>query len=346
MATKEQPEDKRNRTTIKKALGKGSFGTVYEGTYTDGDGIERQVAVKKVYQDKRYKNRELDIMKMIKHPNIVELYHHYISAGDKDDDVYLNLVMELIPDTGYKVTKTYAKKNQMMPSIYVKLYSYQILRAIAAMHSLDICHRDIKPQNLLIDPETGRLVICDLGSAKQLVSGEPNVAYICSRYYRAPELIFGCTYYTTAIDIWSVGCVIGEFIKGRPMFAGESGIDQLIEIIKLLGTPSRSQMQKMNSFFEGYKFPHVKVKTWEQYFDGCDDKTIEFLKRLITYAPQDRITAIEALAHPWFDEIKQLGVKLPENSANLPELFNWTTREIQMYSDVIRRIEHPSAKSK
>ena len=344
MATKEQQDDKKNRTTIKKALGKGSFGTVYEGTYTDSEGLERQVAIKKVYQDKRYKNRELDIMKMIKHPNIVHLYHHYMSTGDKDDDVYLNLVMELIPDTGYKVTKTYSKSNRTMPSIYVKLFSYQLLRAIATMHSMDICHRDIKPQNLLVDPDSGRLVICDLGSAKQLITGEPNVAYICSRYYRAPELVFGCTYYTTAIDIWSIGCVIGEFIKGRPLFAGESGIDQLVEIVKLLGTPSRKQMNSMNSFFEGYKFPHIKVKTWEQFFEGTDALTIEFLKRLICYAPQERITAIEALTHPWFDEIKQQNVRLPENGAEMPELFNWTVKETQMYEEVLKRIEPAWAK--
>ena len=339
MAAKETIEDKKNRTTVKKALGKGSFGTVYEGTYTDGNGQEIPAAIKKVFQDKRYKNRELDIMKMIKHPNIVELYHHYLTSGDKDDEVYLNLVMELIPDTGYKVTKTYAKSNRVMPLIYVKLYSYQLLRAISAMHSMDICHRDIKPQNLLIQSETGRLVICDLGSAKQLIPNEPNVAYICSRYYRAPELIFGCTYYTTAIDIWSIGCVIGEFIKGRPLFAGETGIDQLIEIIKLLGTPTKNQMKNMNSFFDGYKFPHVKVKTWEQSFDVCDAQTIDFLKQLINYSPQERITAIEALAHPWFDELKVQDVKLPETGRGLPDLFNWTEKETSAFPDLIRRIE-------
>jgi len=339
MAAKETFEDKKNRTTIKKALGKGSFGTVYEGTYTDSNGQEIPAAIKKIFQDKRYKNRELDIMRMFKHPNIVELFHYYITSGDKDEEVYLNLVMELIPDTGYKVTKTYAKSNRVMPLIYVKLYSYQLLRAISAMHALDICHRDIKPQNLLINSETARLVICDLGSAKQLVVNEPNVAYICSRYYRAPELIFGCTYYTTSIDIWSIGCVIGEFIKGRPLFAGETGIDQLIEIIKLLGTPTKAQMKNMNSFFEGYKFPHVRVRTWEQCFEGCDAQTIEFLKRLISYSPQERITAIDALAHPWFDELKVHGVKLPDTGENLPELFNWTEKETSAFADQIRRIE-------
>ncbi len=82
-----------------------------------------------------------------------------------------------------------------------QLYIYQLARALSYIHSLGICHRDIKPQNLLLDPQSGILKLCDFGSAKVLVKGEPNVSYICSRYYRAPELIFGSTNYTTAIGM-------------------------------------------------------------------------------------------------------------------------------------------------
>jgi glycogen synthase kinase 3 beta len=86
-----------------------------------------------------------------------------------------------------------------MPILQVKLYMYQLLRSLAYIHSVGICHRDIKPQNLLLNPQTGVLKLCDFGSAKILVAGEPNVSYICSRYYRAPELIFGATNYATSI---------------------------------------------------------------------------------------------------------------------------------------------------
>ena len=86
------------------------------------------------------------------------------------------------------------------------------------------------------------LKLCDFGSAKQLVVGEPNVSYICSRYYRAPELIFGNANYTTSIDVWSCGCVIAELMLGQPIFPGESGVDQLVEIIKILGTPAKEQI--------------------------------------------------------------------------------------------------------
>jgi glycogen synthase kinase 3 beta len=87
------------------------------------------------------------------------------------------------------------------------------------------------------------------------VAGEPNVSYICSRYYRAPELIFGNSNYTTSIDVWSVGCVIAELMLGQPLFPGESGVDQLVEIIKILGTPSKEQIQAMNPQYKEYRFP-------------------------------------------------------------------------------------------
>lgn len=90
----------------------------------------------------------------------------------------------------------------------IKLYMYQLLRSLAYIHSVGICHRDIKPQNLLLNPNTGVLKLCDFGSAKILVAGEPNVSYICSRYYRAPELIFGATNYTT-----NIGMSIRFFLK-------------------------------------------------------------------------------------------------------------------------------------
>ena len=105
--------------------------------------------------------------------------------------------MDYIPETIYKVMKHYTRQKQMVPNILVKLYAYQLCRAIAYIHALGICHRDIKPQNVLVDPSTNVLKMCDFGSAKKLARGEASVSYICSRYYRAPELIFGLSEYDT-----------------------------------------------------------------------------------------------------------------------------------------------------
>lgn len=167
-------------------------------------------------------------MRLVRHPNVVNLRAFFYSNGDKvsvgplprkssfprpvldlavcghtrqpkKDEVYLNLVLEYVPETVYRASRHYAKLKQTMPMAYIKLYMYQLMRSLAYIHSVGICHRDIKPQNLLLNPPTGVLKLCDFGSAKILIEGEPNVSYICSRYYRAPELIFGATNYTTNI---------------------------------------------------------------------------------------------------------------------------------------------------
>jgi serine/threonine protein kinase len=98
---------------------------------------------------------------------------------------------------------------------YVKLYAYQLSRSLLYLHGIGICHRDLKPQNVLVDLDTHLLVLCDFGSAKSLVPGEKNISYISSRFYRAPELIFEATEYTCAIDVWSYACVLGELLLGE-----------------------------------------------------------------------------------------------------------------------------------
>ena len=95
---------------------------------------------------------------------------------------------------------------------------------------------------MLVNPASHILKVCDFGSAKRLEKGQINVSYICSRYYRAPELLFGATGYSHCIDVWSVGCVAAELLLGQPLFPGDSGVDQLVEIIKVLGTPTRDQI--------------------------------------------------------------------------------------------------------
>jgi serine/threonine protein kinase len=306
-----------------RVVGTGSFGTVFQAKCLE---TGETVAIKKVLQDKRYKNRELQIMRLLDHANVVQLKHCFFSTTDKDE-LYLNLVLEYVSETVYRVLKHYSRMNQHMPMIYVQLYTYQICRALNYLHNvIGVCHRDIKPQNLLVNPHTHQLKICDFGSAKKLVPGEPNISYICSRYYRAPELIFGATEYTTVIDMWSAGCVLAELLLGQPLFPGESGVDQLVEIIKILGTPTREEIRCMNPNYTEFKFPQIKAHPWHKIFHKrVPHEAVDLVSRLLQYSPNLRCTALEACAHPFFDDLREPNACLPNGRA-LPPLFNFTAQ--------------------
>ncbi|KAM5578355.1 shaggy-related protein kinase eta [Rosa sericea] len=303
-----------------RAVGTGSFGIVFQAKCLE---TGETVAIKKVLQDRRYKNRELQLMRLMDHPNVVSLKHCFFSTTTKDE-LFLNLVMEYVPETMYRVLKHYSSMNQRMPLIYVKLYTYQIFRGLAYIHAVPgVCHRDVKPQNLLVDPLTHQVKICDFGSAKVLVRGEANISYICSRYYRAPELIFGATEYTTSIDIWSAGCVLAELLLGQPLFPGENAVDQLVEIIKVLGTPTREEIRCMNPNYTDFRFPQIKAHPWHKVFHKrMPPEAIDLASRLLQYSPSLRCTALEACTHPFFDELREPNARLP-NGRPLPPLFNF-----------------------
>ncbi|XP_064394364.1 glycogen synthase kinase-3 beta-like [Halichondria panicea] len=327
MATVGKPPDRQQEIsyTNVKAIGNGSFGVVYQARLLD---TNENVAIKKVLQDKRFKNRELQIMRRLDHCNIIRLQYFFYSNGDKKDEVYLNLVLDFIPETVYRVIRHHSKAKQIMPLLYIKLYMYQLFRSLAYIHANGVCHRDIKPQNLLLNPETGVLKLCDFGSAKVLVKGEPNVSYICSRYYRAPELIFGATDYTCNIDIWSAGCVFAELLLGQPIFPGDSGVDQLVEIIKVLGTPTKEQIRQMNSNYTEFKFPQIKAHPWSKVFrPRTPPEAIDLVSRLLEYTPSNRITPMEACAHSMFNELRLPNSRMP-NGRDFPPLYNFTPQEL------------------
>lgn len=326
-------DDSKEKDTInydaQRIVGHGSFGAVFLAKVVETGEI---VAIKKVLQDKRFKNRELQLMRQIvkqQHPYIVSLKHHFLSKGSKSEDVYLNLVLEYVPETIYSVAKKCHRNKELMPLVMIKLYMYQLSRALAHLHGMNICHRDIKPQNLLVDPYKNVLKLCDFGSAKALVPGELNVAYICSRYYRAPELIFGSSDYSTAIDIWSFGCVIAELLLGTPIFPGTSGVDQLVEIIKVLGTPTKEELKNMNPNYQEFKFPQIRAHPWGNVFkSNTPTEAIDLVTKLLVYVPDRRSRAIEACAHSFFDDLRDPNTLLSDGSRINSTMFTFTTEEL------------------
>lgn len=311
-------EPKEIQFTTIKPIGTGTFGVVFQAKLHDNNEI---VAVKKVLQDRRYKNRELLIIRRLHHFNIVTLHYFYYSSGLKKDDVYLNLILEYLPDTLSKMLKRYNKTHQNLPIFYVRLFMFQLLRALEYLHSIGICHRDIKPQNLLIDPDQGILKLCDFGCAKHLVRGEPSVSYVCSRNYRAVELIFGAIDYTTKIDVWSAGCILGEMLLGRILFPGDSGVDQLVEIIKVMGTPAKEEIKEMNPHYNEFRFPQITAQPLAKVFrPRTPPEALDLISKLLQYRPSTRITTEIACAHVFFDELRHSATKLP-NGQKLPPIF-------------------------
>ena len=317
-------------------IGSGAFGKVYKGTLTQTGQI---IAVKKVLQDSRYKNRELSIMLELNHQNIIKLVAYYYTKGRTE--LYLNCVMEYMPITLSDLIVKNAKEKKQFPPIVLKIFIFQMLRAIGYLHSIGICHRDIKPQNIMVDLNDYTLKLCDFGCAKRLVKGEENIAYICSRHYRPPELVLGATEYTTQTDVWSMGCVIAEVVLNETLFRGKSAKDQLAVIIKVLGTPTKEQIKIMNPKSKStLRIPQIPHKDWKQVFKGktTDPLYLDLIDKIFVYEPEKRPTPFEAMCHPYFDELKSKDTVLPNGKPIPRKIFEFLECEIKDSPECIKKI--------
>ena len=289
---------------IKNMIGSGSFGKVYEATLLKSG---TSFAIKKVLQDGRFKNRELDILKVVSGlPNVIEMKGFFYSEDPLTDSSYLNIVMPILDTTLSTLLKQRAKFKMPLSPEEQKTISFQILLGLANIHGVGIMHRDLKPQNLLVSYDTLEVKLCDFGSAKKSNANEKNVAYICSRFYRAPELIFGAEIYSDKIDCWSAGCIIAELLMGSPLFLSDSTTGHIIEIMKVLGTPSKKEILNMNDEYDSFSFPLIKVFPLAKLLKqaGADDDLVDLLKRILVYDPNERLSAREALEHNYFKDVR------------------------------------------
>lgn len=302
-------------------IGNGTFGIVCRAKDLNTNEI---VAIKTVYQDDGHQNRELNIIKGLKHPNIVGLRRYFYTRNELGEE-FLSLVLDYMPMSLDRVIKEAEKKKQTLPQSFVRLAMYQFMRALEYLHSLGICHRDIKPHNLLVDLDASIVKLCDFGCSKRLIEGEPNIQYICARYYRAPEVVFGWAHYTCAIDLWSAGCVMAEMISLRPIFPGKNSVDQLARIVKILGPPSTEQLAGMGQDPLRFKPAtpkspteiHKALQSALVYSDQVSSEAFKFLLELLSYDPSIRLSALRSLSHSFFFQITAIDNSIPASSASV-----------------------------
>lgn len=294
-----------------KTIGSGTFGVVF---LAQECMTGRLVSVKKVLQDSRYKNRELDILKKLQHPNCIFLENSYVTIEGNPPEHYLHIITRAFPMD----LSSYLKVNQCPNISLVKVFAYQLFSGIAYLHSLNICHRDIKTRNLLVDPDTGLLQICDFGSAKLISPNDVSVSYIATRNYRAPELLYDCTMYGQPVDVWACGCVVAEMILGKPLFNGDKNSQMVECIANIIGSPNEKDMADMNGSIK-YTGAAKKRKTVKAIFGAKADPGItDLLSKIFVYSPKDRLTARQCVTHFCFNDIRTRPTILPNGYLFVP----------------------------
>ncbi|XP_078490228.1 serine/threonine-protein kinase ICK isoform X2 [Ciona intestinalis] len=243
--------------------------------------------------------REIQAMRRLNpHANIIGL--HEIIYDKKTGTVAL--ICELMDMNIYELIRG---RRHYVPEPKVKSYMYQLLKSLDHMHRCGIFHRDVKPENILIKDDV--LKLADFGSCRSVYSKQPYTEYISTRWYRAPECLLTDGYYTYRMDLWSVGCVLFEVMSLHPLFPGANEVDQISKIHDVLGTPDASILNKMKHRNRGinFDFPQKKGTGIEKLLPHASQQCIELIYKMCTYDPDERITAKQALRHPYFRDIRE-----------------------------------------
>ncbi|XP_038678188.1 cyclin-dependent kinase 1 [Scyliorhinus canicula] len=288
-------------------IGEGTYGVVYKGRHKTTQQI---VAMKKIRLESEEEGvpstaiREISLLKELQHPNIVCLQDVLMQ------DARLYLIFEFLSMDLKKYLDSLPTR-QMMEQMLVKSYLYQITQGIAFCHARRVLHRDLKPQNLLIDSK-GVIKLADFGLARAF--GVPVRVYtheVVTLWYRAPEVLLGSARYSTPVDIWSIGTIFAEMATKRPLFHGDSEIDQLFRIFRTLGTPNNDIWPEVETLPD-YKntFPKWKAGSLSQV-KNIDVNGLDLLAKTLIYDPARRISAKGVLRHPYFDDLDKSN--LPAN---------------------------------
>jgi len=281
-------------------IGEGTYGVVYKGRQKSTGKL---VALKKIRLESEEEGvpstaiREISLLKELRHPNVVTLEDVVV------EEKSLHLIFEFLSMDLKKYLDT-IPDGQYMDKSLVKSYLFQICEALYFCHRRRILHRDLKPQNLLIDNK-GVIKLADFGLARAI--GIPVRVYtheIVTLWYRAPEVLLGSQRYSMPVDVWSIGCIFSEMATKKPLFHGDSEIDQIFRIFRILGTPNEENWKGV-SHLPDYKptFPKWKDNKLRSCVKNIDDDGIDLLQKMLLYDPAYRISTKAIVTHPYFDDL-------------------------------------------
>ncbi|KAJ3997361.1 putative MAP kinase [Lentinula boryana] len=290
-------------------LGEGAYGQVVAALHKP---TRRRVAIKKVlpFEHTIFCLRTLREVKLLKYfsescvnGNIISILD-MIRPESLDSFKELYFIQELMQTDLHKVIRT-----QQLSDDHAQYFIYQTLRALKTIHSADLVHRDLKPANLLVNANCD-LKVCDFGLARSVhpttceasTGGRVMTEYVATRWYRAPENMLSYNMYTKAIDMWAVGCILGELISGRPLFPGRDYRHQLELVLHVIGTPTLEEFhaitaRRAREYLRS--MPLRKKQNFKALFPLASADAIDFLQKTLTFDPKSRMTAEEALAHPY-----------------------------------------------
>eukprot|EP01060_Flectonema_neradi_P017346 TRINITY_DN24245_c0_g1_i1.p1 TRINITY_DN24245_c0_g1~~TRINITY_DN24245_c0_g1_i1.p1 ORF type:complete len:386 (+),score=48.07 TRINITY_DN24245_c0_g1_i1:46-1203(+) len=290
------------RYQVIQMLGKGAYGIVWLAMDTKK---KERVALKKIFDafqnatDAQRTFREIMFLQSVKHDNIITMKN--VHKADNDKDIYLTFE--------YMETDLHAViRAGILEDIHKSYIVYQLLKTLKYLHSGELLHRDIKPANLLLNAEC-HVKVADFGLARSIANLDKDQAakpvltdYIATRWYRAPEILLGSTKYTKGVDMWSIGCILGELLAGKPMFPGTSTMNQLERIIAVTGVPSKADIAAINSPFAETmidNLPPVPNRSLSDIYPRASAEAIDMMRKLLYFNPSRRLNAEEALKHPF-----------------------------------------------
>ncbi|EDO15975.1 hypothetical protein Kpol_499p3 [Vanderwaltozyma polyspora DSM 70294] len=296
-------------------IGEGAYGTVCSAVHKPSG---TKVAIKKIqpFGKTMFVTRTLRELKLLKyfhnHENIISILDKVRPISiDNLNAVYI--VQELMETDLQKVIVNNNRKNTPLSDDHIQYFTYQVLRALKSIHSAKVIHRDLKPSNLLLNSNCD-LKICDFGLSRCLASSSDSketlvgfmTEYVATRWYRAPEIMLTFQEYTTAMDIWSCGCILAEMVSGKPLFPGRDYHHQLWLILEVLGTPSYDDFEQIKSKRAKEYIANLPFKSrlpWEMVLgrekDTLNPGILDLLEKMLTFNPHKRISAEDALNHPY-----------------------------------------------